>query len=174
MGNGHSKITDDRWLQLIRPVEPGPDRAACVIAVDSPLVGDSTDEVQAMVPGRVDHSLVPRAAVVLDFDPDEVVGADRGPDGEGTVWEAGTAVLGGIGREFGDAENHIIDLRAISEECPQVGADCTDMFGGARIGDVGDALRECSGCWGVHGSSLRRLVQGLCSLERTLSYNAVQ
>jgi hypothetical protein len=69
-----------------------------VIAVDSPLVGDSTDEVQAVVPGRVDHSLVPRAAVVLDFDPDEVVGTDRGSDGEGTVREAGSAVLGGIGR----------------------------------------------------------------------------
>jgi hypothetical protein len=169
-----SNITEDRWLRLIRPVEPGPDRAATVIAVDSPLLGDSTDEVQAVVPGRVNHSLVPRAAVVLDFDPDEVVGADRSPDGEGTVREAGTAVLGGIGREFGDTENHVIDLRAVSEECTQVGADCVDVFSATRIGDLGDALRECSGCWGVHGSSLRRLVQGLCSLERTLSHGAIQ
>ena len=163
-----------QWSRLIRPVEPGPDRAACVIAVDSPLVCNSADEVQAVVPGRVDHSLVPRAAVVLDLDPDEVVGADCGSDGEGAVREAGTAVLGGIGREFGDAENHVIDLRAVSEECTQVGADCADVFGAARIGDVGDALREGSGCWVVHGSSLRRLVHGLCSFERTLSYDAVQ
>jgi hypothetical protein len=40
-----------------------------VVAVDSPFVGDGTNDVQAMVPSGVDHSLVPRAAVVLDFDP---------------------------------------------------------------------------------------------------------
>ena len=56
-------------LRLIGPVESCPDGTAGVVAVDPPFVGNGTDDIQAVVPGRVDHSLVPGAAVVLDFDP---------------------------------------------------------------------------------------------------------
>src|SRR5207247_2316988 len=96
------------WLRLLGAVESRPDGAGGVVAVDSPLVGDSTDDVQSVVPGRIDHCLVPRAALVLDFDPRVMVRADHGADGEGAAGEAGAAVLGGVGGEFGGAQDHVV------------------------------------------------------------------
>ena len=44
--------------------------------VDTPLVGDGTDEIQAVMPGGVDHALVPGAAIIFDFDPGIVAWAE--------------------------------------------------------------------------------------------------
>src|SRR5579859_3157712 len=90
------------------PVESRPDSAGGVVAVNPPLVGDGTDDVQSVMPGRIDHSLVPGTAVVLDFDPRVMVRADDGADGKGATGEAGAAVLGGVGGEFGGAQDHVI------------------------------------------------------------------
>ena len=161
------------WLWLLAPVESRPDGSAGLVAVDAPFVGDGTNDVQAVVPGRVDHPLVPGAAIVLDFDPCVLVWVDGGPDGEGPTGKARAAVLGSVGSEFGGAQDHVIRPRAAIKDYAQVSADSTDVLSAAWIGGLG-ALRECSGCWGVHGSSLRRLVHDLCSLERTLSLSTVQ
>jgi hypothetical protein len=154
-------------------VESRPDGSAGLVAVDPPLVGNSANDVQAVVPGRVDHSLVPGAAVVLDFDPGVVVCVDSGSDREGPAGKARAAVLGSVRSEFRGAQDHVIRPRAVIEDYAQVSADGMDVLSAAWIGGLG-TLRECSGCWGVHGSSLRRLVHDLCSLERTLSLSTVQ
>src|SRR5713101_4133422 len=78
--------------QLLRPVEPRPDGSGGVVSVDAPLVGDGANDIQSMVPGRIDHSLVPRAAVVFDFDSGMMARANCGPDSEGTLGQAGTTV----------------------------------------------------------------------------------
>ena len=82
-------------------------------------------------------------------------------------------MVGGVSGEFGGTQDHVICPRAVVEDCAQVSADGADVLGGAGVGGLGGALREDSGCWGVHGSSLR-LVRDLCSLERTLSHGVVQ
>ena len=110
-----------------------------MVAVDAPLIGDGTNDVQSIVPGRIDHSLVPGTAVVLDFDPRVMVRADDGADGEGAAREAGAAVLGGVGGEFGGAQDHVIRPRAVIEDYAQVSADSTDVLGAAGIGDLGGA-----------------------------------
>jgi hypothetical protein len=110
-----------------------------VVAVDSPFVGDGTNDIQAVVPGRVDHSLVPGATVVSDFDPGVVVWVDCGSDGEGTARKAGATVLGGVGGEFGGAQDYVVRPRAVIEDWAQVSADGTDVLGAAGIGDLGSA-----------------------------------
>jgi len=89
-----------------------------------------------MVAGRIDHSLIPRTAVVLDFDPDVKLGADRDPDGELSARQSRVAVLGSVGGEFGRAEDHIVCPRAVLKDLAQVGAYSADMLGAAGIGDA--------------------------------------
>jgi hypothetical protein len=132
------------------------------------------ERVQSVVPGRVDHGLVPWAAVVLDFDPGIVARADDGADGEDAAGKAGAAVLGGVGGEFGGAQDHVICPQAAVEDGAQVSTDGADVLGAAGIGDLGGALPKYPGCWRVHGSSLQRLVHGLCIPERTLYLSDVQ
>ncbi len=79
-----------------------------MITVDSPFVGYSANDIQAVMPGRIDHPLVPGATVVLDFDPGVVIWADVGADGEGAAGEAGMAVLGGVGGEFGGTQDDVV------------------------------------------------------------------
>ena len=138
------------WLRPIRPVEPGPDRTAGVVTVDAPFVGDGADDIQAVVPGGIDHSLVPRAAVVLDFDLNVMVWADGGPDGEGAAGQARMAVQGGVGRELGGAQDRVICPRIVAEHHAQVRAYSADVLGDSW---VAGSERRCVGCWGVHGSS---------------------
>jgi hypothetical protein len=109
----------------------------------------------------------------LDFDPRVVVWVDGGSVSEGPAGKARVAVLGSVGSEFGGAQDNVIRPWAVIEDYAQVSADSTDVLSAAWIGGLG-ALRECSGCWGVHESSLRRLVHDLCSHERTLSLSIVQ
>src|SRR6185437_4555810 len=71
--------------RLFGPVKPGPDLAAGMVSFDAPFVGDSADDVQAVVPGRVDHRLIPRTSVVSYFDPGIAAGSDDGLDGEGAA-----------------------------------------------------------------------------------------
>jgi hypothetical protein len=52
----------------------------------------------------------------LDFDPGVVVWVDGGSDGEGTAGKAGAAVLGGVGGEFGGAQDHVVCPRAAFED----------------------------------------------------------
>src|SRR5262249_37317196 len=127
------------YPQLLRPVKPRPDGSGGVVAVHAPLVGDGANDVQPVVPGRIDHSLVPRAAVVFDFDSGVKARADRGPDGEGTPGQAGATVQGSVGRELGSAQDHVVCSRAVSQYCAQVGPDSTDVLGAAGIGDVSGA-----------------------------------
>src|SRR5258708_4890085 len=125
--------------RLLGPVESRPDGAGGVVAVAAPRVGDGADDVQAVVPGWAGHGLGPGAVVVLDFDPGVVVWADGGADGEGAAGQAGTAVLGGVWRHFGGAQDHLVCPGAVVEGCAQVGADSADVLGAAGIGDLGYA-----------------------------------
>jgi hypothetical protein len=85
---GLSDRPGERPLWLLGPVESRPDRPAGLVAVDAPLIGDGANDVQSMVPGRIDHPLVPGAAVVLDCYPNVMVLADCGPDSEGATGQA--------------------------------------------------------------------------------------
>ena len=96
-----------------------------------PHVGNSANDVQAVVPNRVDHSLIPGAAVVLDFDPGVVVCVDSGSDREGPAGKARAAVLGSVGSEFRGAQDHVIRPRAVIEDYAQVSADGTDVLSAA-------------------------------------------
>src|SRR5689334_2294035 len=98
----------DSWA-----VESRPDGPAGLVAVDAPLIGDGANDVQSVVPSRINHSLIPWTAVVLDFYTGVVVRADDGADGEGAAGEAGAAVLGGVGGEFGGAQDHVVCPRAV-------------------------------------------------------------
>jgi hypothetical protein len=104
-----------------------------------PLVGDGANDVQSMVPCRIDHSLVPWAAVVFDFDSGVKARADCGPDSEGTPRQAGATVQGSVGRELGSTEDNVVCSRAVSQYCAQVGSDSMDVLGAAGIGDVSGA-----------------------------------
>jgi hypothetical protein len=98
--------------RLLGAVESCPDGTAGVAAVDAPLVGDGANNVKAVMPGRIDHSLVLGTAVVLNLYPHAEVWADYGPDCEGAAGEAGAAVLGGVGGEFGGAQDDVVGSRA--------------------------------------------------------------
>jgi hypothetical protein len=78
--------------RLLGAVESRPDGTAGVIPVDAPLIGDGANNVKAVMPGRIDHSLVPGTAVVSNLYPHAEVWADYGPDGEG-AWSAVSASL---------------------------------------------------------------------------------
>ena len=82
-----------------------------------------------MVSGGIDHALVPRAAVVFDFDSGVLARAYCGPDSEGTPGHAGTTVQDSVGRELGSAEDHVVCSWAVSEYCAQVGSDSMDVLG---------------------------------------------
>ena len=86
-------IITTSWLldRLFGPIESGPDGAAGVVAVDAPFVGEGAHDVQSVMPGRIDHGLVPRAAVILDFDSGMEVWDDDNSDGEGAPWKARAA-----------------------------------------------------------------------------------
>ena len=125
--------------QLLRPVESRPDGSGGVVSVDAPLVGEGADDVQSVVPGRVDHSLVPGAAIVFDFDPGIEIRMDCGPDGDSATGETRSAVLGSVRRQFGGAEDRVVCPWAVLEHCAQVGAHNADLVGAAGVGDVGGA-----------------------------------
>jgi hypothetical protein len=125
--------------RLFSPVKSRPDGAGGVISVDASLVDDGSNEVKSVVPGWVDHPLVPGAAVVLDFDPGVVLLADDEADSEGAAGEAGAAVLGSVGSEFGGAQDHVVCPRAVFEDCAQVGTDSAGLLGASGIGDLGSA-----------------------------------
>src|SRR5438046_801671 len=103
-----------------------------------------------MVRGRIDHSLVPRAAVVFYFDSGMNARADCGPDSEGATGQAGATVQDSVGRELGSAEDHVICSRAVSQYCAQVGSDSIDVLGAAGIGDISGVSPDCLGCWRMH------------------------
>jgi hypothetical protein len=110
-----------------------------VVSVNAPLVGDGANDVQSVVPGRIDHSLVPRTALVFDFDSGLKARADCDPDSEGPSRQAGATMQGSVGRKLGSAEDHIVCSRAVSEYCAQVGSDGTNVLSVAGIGDVSGA-----------------------------------
>lgn len=105
---------------LLSPVEPRPDGSHGVVSVDAPLFGEGANDVQPMMPGRINHPLIPGTAVVLDFYTGVKIGADRSPDSEGAAGQARAAVQGSVGCELGSAEDHVICSRAASEYCAQV------------------------------------------------------
>ena len=125
--------------RLLGPVESRPDGSGGVVSVDAPLVGDGANDVQSVVPGRIDHSLIPRAAVIFDFDSGVQARTDHGSDSEGTPGQAGATVQYSVGRKLGSAEDDVVSSRAVSENCAQVGSDSTDVFSAAGIGDVSGA-----------------------------------
>ena len=59
-----------------------------------------------------------------------------GAHGECAAWEAGAAVLGSVGSEFGGAQDHVIRPRAVIEDYAQVSVDSADLLGAAGIGDL--------------------------------------
>jgi hypothetical protein len=69
--------------QLFGPIESCPDGAGGMVAVDAPFVGDGPHDIQSVVPSRIDHGLVPGAAVILDFDSGMKGRDDDNSDGEG-------------------------------------------------------------------------------------------
>ena len=124
---------------LLGPIEPCPDGSGGVVSVDAPLVGDGANDVQSVVPGRIDHSLIPRAAVVFDFDSGVQARTDRGSDSEGTPGQAGATVQYSVGRELGGAKDSVVCPRAVLKNWAQVGAYSTDVLSAAGIGDVNGA-----------------------------------
>jgi hypothetical protein len=57
-----------------------------VVTGDAPLFGESTEDVQAVVTGRVVWGRDPGTAIVFDLDADTVpTGTDCGSDGEGAT-----------------------------------------------------------------------------------------
>ena len=115
--------------RLFRPVEPGPARATGVVTVDAPFVGDGAHDIRAVMPGRVDHRLVPGASAIVYFDPGVAAAADNGLDGEGAAWQARVAVQGGVGCQFGGAQYRVICTRGVAEHRAQVCPDCSDVLG---------------------------------------------
>src|SRR5260370_14284747 len=124
-------------LRLLGPVESGPDGAGGVVGVAAPRVGDGADDVQAVVPGWAGHGLVPGAVVVLDFDPGVVAWADGGADGEGSAGQAGTAVVGGGGRHFGCAQDHVVVPLAVANGCAHVGTGSAGLLWAGAIRGLG-------------------------------------
>ena len=64
------------------------------------------------------------------------------------------------------SEAHRITSSALgqsSRTAREVSSYSADVLGGAGVGGLNVALPEYSGFWGVHGSSLRRLVRDLCN-----------
>jgi hypothetical protein len=143
------------------------------VTVDAPLVGKGANDVQPMVPGRIDHPLVPGTSVVLDFDPGVEVRADRCPDGDGAAWQARAAVHCSVGREFGGAQDHVICPRTVLEKCAQVSTDSADMLNAAWIGNTGGVLRVS---WLLACACVLAAAPSTVSTdpERTLSYVDVQ
>ena len=125
--------------RLLGPIEPCPDGSGGVVSVDAPLICDGANDVQSVVPGRIDHSLIPRAAVVFDFDSGVKTRAYCDSDSEGTPGQAGATVHYSVGRELGSAKYHVVCSWAVSEHCAQVGSDSTDVLSAAGIGDVSGA-----------------------------------
>src|SRR5271169_5926872 len=80
------------------PVEPEPCRAACVIAVDSPVAvscdgGNDGKSARVLVIMLILH---PYAALVDDLNPRIVTGVERRPHGERPSGAAGSAVQDGV------------------------------------------------------------------------------
>jgi hypothetical protein len=48
-------------------------------------------------------------------------------------------VLGGVGGEFGGAQDHVVCPQAVFEEYAEVSADGADVLGAAGIGGLGGA-----------------------------------
>ena len=120
-------------------MEDSPDGVMRLVAVDAPVVSKGVDDVQAVVAGRIADRCLPRAAVVLDVDSHVVASADGGVDGEGAAGLAGVAVQGGVGCEFGGAEDHVVCHGAVTEKCAEVGPNGADVLGTAWVGDAGGA-----------------------------------
>lgn len=100
---------------MIGPPESRPDGASGVVAVDAPVTREGTNDVESVVPTAIIYGWAPRSAVVRDFDPDVVARADLGVEGEGAAWQAGVAVKGSVGREFGGTEDHIVCHGAVTQ-----------------------------------------------------------
>jgi hypothetical protein len=115
----------------------------------------------------VTYSWARGTPTILHLNPGVITWADLGSDGEGAAGHPGAAVGGGVGREFGGAEDHVVCHGALVEYCAQVGANDADVLGGAWVGDAGGQC-ECSVCWHVHQSSLIAPGHGLPT-ERTLN-----
>jgi len=154
-------------LWAVGPVESCPDGARGFIAADAPVGSEGADDIEPVMACGVTYPWTRGTTVVLDFDPGVVAWADLGPDGEGAAGQPRVAVEGGVRRQFGGAEDHIVCHRALVEHCTQVDANDADVLGGARVGDAG-GQRECSVCWHVHQSSLDAPGHGLPT-ERTLN-----
>ena len=48
-------------------------------------------------------------------------------------------MLGGVGSEFGGAQDYVVCPRAAVEDCAQVGADSADVLGGTWVSGLGGA-----------------------------------
>jgi len=84
-----------------------------VVAIGAPLVSQGANDVEAVVTGGIGAGRGPGAAVVVDFDADEVASADEDADCEGAAGQAGVAVERSIGGKFGGAEDHVVCDRAV-------------------------------------------------------------
>jgi len=136
-----------RSLLPIRPVKPGPDTSAGVVPFDAPGRGKSPDNIESVVLCHIARRGTPCATTVFNFDESVVAGADPDSDGEGTSDQARTAMDGGIGGEFGGADDHVVCHGAVVEQRPQAGADGSDVLGAAWVGGVAGAYCERSGRW---------------------------
>ena len=86
-----------------------------MVAFDAPVGSEGTDYVESVVSGGVVRSGGPRTAVVLDLDPGAMAYFNLSPDGEAAARQARAAVNGGVGRELGGAEDHVIGHRAVTK-----------------------------------------------------------
>jgi hypothetical protein len=114
MGNPGNPDKTGAKLWLDGPVESCPGCTGGALAVDSPFIGDDADDVESVM-ARVTGGRGPWSAVVFDLDSDVVAWTDSGSDCEGAAEQAGVAVKGGVGGEFGCAENYVVCHGAVGE-----------------------------------------------------------
>jgi hypothetical protein len=79
-----------------------------VVAGDAPGGGECVDDVEPPAEAGSAGSVDPAAALVLDFDSEATAWAECGSDGELAAGQAGVAVLGGVGGQFGRAQDGVV------------------------------------------------------------------
>src|ERR1039457_347323 len=96
------------WWRVRRPVETNPDGAGAVVAVDTPIGGECMDDVQSVSPAGFGGGWGPEAALIFDFDPDVVAGAEFRADGELADRKSVVTVQGGVRGHLGSAQDGVV------------------------------------------------------------------
>jgi hypothetical protein len=116
------------------PIETSPDGSARGAGGDSPFGRECVDDVKPTAAAWVWGRCQPGPAVVFDLDTNVSAGTAPDADGKGSAGPAGVAVQDSVGRQLGEAEDHLVRGGTPGQQFPRVGARLADVF---RPGDVG-------------------------------------